>query len=83
MYLEHAQKPEIIEKTSGYYAVVGSSDAMKSAQLLRGQPTSITESSSLNLSVLLQSAVNAGVIDIAPDVAEGAIVSELVDPSQP
>jgi transposase-like protein len=41
LYLEHAQKPEIIEKTSGYYAVIAASDSMKSSQLLRGEPTEI------------------------------------------
>jgi len=67
MYLEHAQKPEIIEKTSGYYAVVGASDAMKSAQLLRGQPTSITEShNQTELNVVLSDAL-AECIDVTPE----------------
>lgn len=44
LYLDRAAEPGAIEKTSGYYAVVAASDAIKSAQLLRGQPTSISGS---------------------------------------
>lgn len=44
MYLDRAMQPGAIKKTSGYYALLGASDAIKSAQLLRGQPTSITGS---------------------------------------
>lgn len=43
VYIDRALEPDAIAKTSGYYAVIAASDAMKSAQLLRGQPTSITE----------------------------------------
>jgi transposase-like protein len=44
LYLDRAAEPGAIEKTSGYYAVIAASDAIKSAQLLRGQPTSISGS---------------------------------------
>lgn len=44
LYLDRAAEPSAIEKTSGYYAVTAASDAIKSAQLLRGQPTSISGS---------------------------------------
>lgn len=44
MYLDRAMQPGAIKKTSGYYALLGASDAIKSAQLLRGQPTSISGS---------------------------------------
>lgn len=43
VYIDRALEPEAIAKTSGYYAVIAASDAMKSAQLLRGHPTAITE----------------------------------------
>lgn len=68
MYLEHAQKPDVIEKTSGYYATIGASDAMKSAQLLRGQPTSITETLNRNdLLETLQTVLSERVIDVTPE----------------
>jgi transposase-like protein len=67
LYLQRAVKPEAIEKTSGYYALLGAGDAMKSAQLLRGQPTSITESvERQELVVILQTALEQ-VIDVTPE----------------
>jgi len=70
MYLEHAQKPYVIEKTSGYYAVIGASDAMKSSQLLRGQPTQIMENVERNeLTLILQTALSSGlgeIVDVEP-----------------
>jgi hypothetical protein len=42
LYLDRAMKPGAINKTSGYYALLGAGDAMKNAQLLRGLPTSIS-----------------------------------------
>lgn len=42
VYIDRALEPDAVAKTSGYYAVIAASDAMKSAQLLRGQPTTIT-----------------------------------------
>jgi len=41
IYLDRAAEPDAVEKTSGYYAVIASESAMKTSQLLRGQPTSI------------------------------------------
>ena len=67
LYLEHAQKPEIIARTSGYYAVVGASDAMKSSQLLRNLPTSITlDLNGTDLASVLQGVLGE-VIDVTPE----------------
>ena len=41
VYIDRALEPDAVAKTSGYYAVMAASDAMKSSQLLRNQPTSI------------------------------------------
>ena len=70
LYLQRAIDPEAIAKTSGYYALLGAGDAIKSAQLLRGLPTNISEHiDSQELTVILQSVI-AGedqAIDITPD----------------
>lgn len=65
IYLDRALEPSAIEKTSGYYAVVAASDAMKSAQLLRGQPTSINVSVNADVSDWLSESI-ADVIDVTP-----------------
>lgn len=66
VYIDRALEPDAIAKTSGYYAVVAASDAMKSAQLLRGQPTSISLSlNSEDLSSFLVDSI-ADVIDVTP-----------------
>lgn len=70
VYIDRALEPDAIQKTSGYYAVIAASDAMKSAQLLRGQPTSITASiERTELTVLLQSALGVA-IDPADNLPE-------------
>jgi transposase-like protein len=43
VYIDRALEPDAIAKTSGYYAVAAAGDAIKSAQLLRGQPTQIVQ----------------------------------------
>jgi len=74
IYLDRAAEPDAIAKTSGYYAVVAASDAIKSAQLLRGQPTSITaavmgeEDRRLKVAELLSRiADRRQVVDVTPE----------------
>lgn len=66
VYLDRALEPDAIAKTTGYYAVVAASDAMKSAQLLRGQPTSINVSINADVAGFLSDSI-ADVIDVTPE----------------
>jgi transposase-like protein len=70
IYLDRAAEPDAVDKTSGYYAVIAASDAMKSSQLLRGQPTEIVEHvESRKVLVLMADALGVAgeAIDITPD----------------
>ena len=55
VYIDRALEPDAIAKTSGYYAVSAASEAMKTAQLLRNQPTSIVATVGSDLGELLPS----------------------------
>lgn len=55
VYVDRALEPDAIQKTTGYAAVLAASDAMKSSQLLRNQPTSIIATQGSDLSELLSS----------------------------
>ena len=80
IYLDRAAEPEAIEKTSGYYAVIAASDAMKSAQLLRGQPTEIVEHvESKKVLVLIADALGVG--DPPAELSEGETTTSCDIPS--
>lgn len=66
VYLDRALEPDAIAKTSGYYAVIAASDAMKSSQLLRGQPTEIVERVDSTKVLLLLADALAPAIDVTP-----------------
>lgn len=85
IYLDRAAEPDAVAKTSGYYAVIAASDAIKSAQLLRGQPTTISATAMSEderlerLSALVQAIRDreAKTIDVTPATSEHNTVTDV------
>lgn len=66
-YLAHASEDSVVNQTKGRDAVFSAAIATDKMQLLRNQPTSITETVERNeISIILQSALSEA-IDVRPD----------------